>query len=167
MRPALLWSALQLNRNEVVVVLSIRLVFESLACKEGILVGFSAKKILEHFRGVLKKKEELQKKRGGKEKGKRECGHARARGGSLSPPVISHVRIPPSPPPLNASKMYFHHVISTTFDRDLEPPSESIFFFREDSLSFHRLAPVVQTLDSAIHRISNRDTNSAIYWIEI
>ena len=46
----------------MVVVLSIRLVFESLACKEGILVGFSAKKILEHFRGVLKKKEEIQKK---------------------------------------------------------------------------------------------------------
>lgn len=102
MRPALLCSALQLNRNEVVVVLSTRLVFESLACKEGILVGFSAKKILEHFRGVLIKKEEIQKERGGKEKRKRECGHARARGSSLSHPVISHVRIPPTPPPLNA-----------------------------------------------------------------
>ena len=47
---------MQLNRNEVVVVLSIRLVFESLACKEGILVGLSAKKVLKHVRGILKKK---------------------------------------------------------------------------------------------------------------
>ena len=37
-------------------VLSIRLVFESLACKEGILVGLSAKKVLKHVRGILKKK---------------------------------------------------------------------------------------------------------------
>ena len=56
MRPALLGGTLQLNRNEVVVVLSIRLVFESLACKEGILVGLSTKKVLKHVRGILKKK---------------------------------------------------------------------------------------------------------------
>ena len=35
-------------------------------------------------------------------KGKRECGHSRPRGSSLSLPVISHARIPPSFPPLSA-----------------------------------------------------------------
>ena len=28
-------------------------------------------------------------------------------------------------------------------------------------------APVVQTLDSAIHRINNKETNCTIHWIEI